>query len=116
MGGKTDRVAPTWFFKPPSCYLAEHSGPILLPPNALVHHEGNVGLERRRIYNECNSNCDDRKGQSSDTLYKVALFFVFLLFLCFYFSVPATFFVFVSRKNNRAQLSLVSSSVGRQGT
>lgn len=44
MGSKADRAAPYWFFKPTTSYLAENTGPILLPKNATVHHEVELGV------------------------------------------------------------------------
>lgn len=40
MASKPDRAAPFWFFKPSTSYLPQNAGPILIPRNALVHHEG----------------------------------------------------------------------------
>lgn len=50
MGAKTDRTAPFWFFKPTTSYLAEDSGPIVLPASAVVHHEGKVVVRQVQFF------------------------------------------------------------------
>ncbi|PXF49524.1 Acylpyruvase FAHD1, mitochondrial [Gracilariopsis chorda] len=44
MGSKADRIAPIWFFKPSTSYLAQNVGPIQIPPTAVAHYEVELGV------------------------------------------------------------------------